>query len=81
MMQHNFRAFGVWGYVQGTLKCPTATSWLYDASTPLFQSSITSVTTQDQWVRTDEQIMAYIMRPVSIRIRLSIGRLTSSMEQ
>ena len=41
----------------------------------------TSAVTQDQWVRTDEQIMAYIMWSVSIPIRLSIGRSTSSREQ
>ena len=57
-IQYNLRTFGVWSYVQGILKCLSiATPSLY-ASTSDSQSHTTSTITQDQWVRTDEQIMA-----------------------
>ena len=80
-MQSNFRAFGVWSSVEGILKYPsTATQSLY-ASALDSQSYTTSAVTQHQWVHTDEQIMAYIMRSVSILLRLSIGRSTSYREQ
>jgi len=79
-MQYNLRAFGVCSYVQSILKCPsTATPSSYASSDS--QSHTTSVVTQDQWVRTDEQIMAYIMRSISIPIRMSIGHSISSREQ
>src|SRR3954471_17268952 len=80
-MQYNLRAFGVWGYVQGKLKCPSD-----DAATSSSTSSSDTTTsssaklTRDQWIRTDEQIMAYIVRSVSVPIHLSIGRLTSSKD-
>ena len=87
-MQYNLRAFGVWGYVQGTLKFPSAVDISIiivtlpsDVSTSSSQSSIASALTQDQWVRADEQIMAYIMRSISIPIRLFISRSTSTREQ
>jgi len=87
-IQYNLCAFRVWSYVQGTLKYPsvvdisivTVTPSL-NVSTSVSQSRTTSVVTQDRWFRTDEQIMAYIMRPISIPIRLSIDRSTSSREQ
>src|SRR3954470_5947598 len=81
-MQYNLRAFGVWGYVQGKLKCPSD-----DAATSSSTSSSDTTTsssaklTRDQWIRTDEQIMAYIVRSVSVPIRLSISRLSSSKDQ
>lgn len=37
--------------------------------------------TRTKWLQTDEQIIAYIVRSVSIPIRLSIRRLTTSMDQ
>src|SRR4051812_1476189 len=91
-MQYNFCAFGVWGYVQGKVKClsdvtspaasPAATSTdeasSGSTSSPLI---VSDKLTPEKWTRTDEQIMAYIMHSVSIPIRLSIGRLTSSQEQ
>jgi len=78
---YNIHAFGVWSYIQGILKCSsTATPSSY-ASISDSQSHITSAATQDQWIRTNEQIMAYIMRSVSILIRLSIGYSTSFREQ
>ena len=82
-MQYNLRAFGFWDYIQGTLKCPLVVDTFIITITPPSNvstsgslSSITSALTQDQWVRTDEQIMAYIIRSVSILIQLSIGRST-----
>ena len=78
-MQYNLRAFGVWSYVQGILKClSTATQSSY-ASASDSQSHTTSTVTQR--VHTDEQIMAYITRLVSIPMCLSIGRSTSFREQ
>ena len=80
-MQYNFRAFGVWSYVLDILKCPSTATQSSYASASGSPSHTTSVVTQDQWVYTDEQIMAYIMRSVSILICLSIGSSTSSREQ
>src|SRR3954462_7517695 len=89
-MQYNFRAFGVWGYVQGKVKCPTDDASPAASATSTDEASSGSTSsplivsdklTPEKWTRTDEQIMAYIMRSVSIPIRLSIGRLTSSQEQ
>ena len=50
-------------------------------STSVSQSRTTLAVTRDQWFRTDEKIMAYIMRLVFIPIRLSISRSTSSRKQ
>src|SRR3954468_10955147 len=82
-MQYNFRAFGVWGYLQGKVKCPPAATSTDEASSGSTSSPliVSDKLTPEKWTRTDEQIMAYIMRSVSIPIRLSIGRLTSSQEQ
>ena len=87
-MQYNLHAFRVWGYTQDTLKCPSVAdisiiivTLPWDVSTSGSLSRVTSALTQDEWVRTDEQIMADIMRSISILILLSIGRTTSSREQ
>src|SRR3954463_8621259 len=78
-MQYNFRAFGVWGYVQGKVKCPPdatsrdALSSGSTSSTDALSSGSTSSPlivsdklTPEEWTCTDEQLMAYIMRSVSI---------------
>src|SRR4051812_3782391 len=70
-MQYNFRAFGVWGYVQGKVKCPpdvtspaaTSTAELSSGSTPSLVI-VSDKLTPEKWTRTDDQIMAYIMRSV-----------------
>lgn len=77
-MQYNLRAFGVWRYAHGKLKCP-----LDDITTPsskMMTLSVTASLTRDQWIHSDEHIMAYIMRFVSIPICLLICRLTSSKD-
>ena len=92
-MQYNLRAFGVWGYVQGKVKCPpdtastdalspdtTSTDELSSDSTPS-PKTVSDKLTPEKWSRIDDQIMAYIMRSVSIPIHLSIGRLTTSQAQ
>jgi len=57
-MQYNLRAFGVWDYILGTFKCPSAASITlssFSTSTATKSSnSSTSALTQDQWVHTDE---------------------------
>src|SRR3954468_7212581 len=81
-MQYNLRAFGVWGYVQGKIKCPSddaiaSSATSTNESTP-GSKTLTDTLTREKWSHTDKQIMAYIMRSVSVPIRLSIDRLLSS---
>src|SRR3954467_14994949 len=76
-MQYNFRAFGVWGYVQGKVKCPSDATSIVALSSGSTTDALSSGSTSspltvsdkltpEKWTRTDEQIMAYIMRSVSI---------------
>src|SRR3954465_3174277 len=82
-MQYNLRAFGVWGYVQGKIKCPSndTSASSSASSTSSSTETPTDTLTKEKWGRTNEQIIAYIMRSVSVPIHLSIGHLTSSKDQ
>src|SRR3954463_15720976 len=71
-MQYNLKAFGVWGYVQGKIKCPSETAAsssttgdsIGNSATPgpATPASATSgdALTAEKWNRTDDQIQAYI---------------------
>src|SRR5436189_5637159 len=76
-MQYNLKAVGVWGYVQGKIKCPsetvasssTAGNSTGDSATPGPATPASAATSDDaltaeKWNRTDDQIQAYIMRSV-----------------
>src|SRR3954465_13064121 len=92
-MQYNLKAFGVWGYVQGKIKCPsepassstagtsTSDSATTGPATPASAATSGDALTVEKWNRTDDQIQAYIMRSVIDSIRMNIGRLTSSRDQ
>src|SRR3954470_23828435 len=89
-MQYNLKAFGVWGYVQGKIKCPSeaaaSSSTAGNSATPGPATPAPAATSDDsltaeKWNRTDDQIQAYIMRSVVDSIRKNIGRLTSSRDQ
>ena len=98
-MQYKSSCFRSLELAQGTLKYLSAASITSsdtstitvtlssDPSISGSQFSITSVLTRDQWVRTDEQIISYIMRSIFIPIRLlltvrlPIDRSISSREQ
>src|SRR4051812_13686941 len=93
-MQYNLKAFGVWGYVQGKIKCPsetaasssTAGNSTGDSTTPGPATPASAATsgdtlTAEKWNHTDDQIQAYIMRSVVDSIQMNIGRLTSSRDQ
>src|SRR3954463_10068755 len=70
-MQYNLKAFGLWGYVQGKIKCPSessASSASIDSAASTTSTSGTASTTDrltaEKWSSTDDQIQAYIMRSV-----------------
>src|SRR5947208_15230152 len=74
-MQYNLKAFGVWGYVQGKIKCPsegsassTSTAGSEGSASSTSTAGIASAAsstdrlTAEKWSSTDDQIQAYIMR-------------------
>lgn len=72
-VQYIVCALGLWGYVQGTLKYPpthvsssTKLSIETTTSSMTTSSSMTNSLVRDQWIRTDDKIMGYIMRFISI---------------
>src|SRR3954468_9599957 len=80
-MQYNLKAFGVWGYVQGKIKCPSESSSSSTSTGDTASTTFTDRLTAAKWSSTDDQIQAYIMRSVVDSIRMHIGRLTSSGDQ
>src|SRR3954467_14001980 len=72
-MQYNLKAFGVWGYVHGKIKClyesSASSASTGGAATTTHTGGTTSTTSTDRltakkWSSTDDQIQAYIMRSV-----------------
>src|SRR4051812_6333774 len=73
-MQYNLKAFGVWGYVQSKIKCPsesstssTSTGGSTGDTTP---TTSTDRLTTEKWSCTDDQIPTYIMRSIVDSIRM-----------
>src|SRR3954464_15307749 len=82
-MQYNLKAFGVWGYVQGKIKCPSessissvstggTTSTTSTSTNGVASTTFTDLLTAEKWSSTDDQIQAYIMRSVVDSIRMNI---------